>query len=347
MFTRCPKCLTWFKVTEKQLDVAQAHVRCGKCLSPFDAGLQLWSEPDERSARLLWTTAASAGEAGETPGVGIDPEPASLAGGGQRRGEPHDPLLRRDDAHPEEASEDTAADEPRSSPASAEKVDITAGLESEPAGPAIGAVSRVQTDTRLTGAGPDRIHEGRIAARRRRNREKAILTRIDSRTDGRFARRRGRRRSLACLALLLLLVGQYTWIMAGDLASAFPALAPAIGDFCAVAGCRADPQIRRDRIRVAARTVRPHPDYANAVSVHATLESRATVPRPFPVVVFVLYGKDGRTIGSRAFDPAEYLVDGADASGGVSPGSRVDIGFGLVIPTEVWVSFDLRLVRGA
>ena len=66
--------------------------------------------------------------------------------------------------------------------------------------------------------------------------------------------------------------------------------------------------------------------------------------RPFPVVVFVLYGKDGRAVASRAFEPAEYLARGAEPRTGLGSGRRADIAFDLVAPSEVAVSFDLRLI---
>ena len=157
--------------------------------------------------------------------------------------------------------------------------------------------------------------------------------------------RRGHRWAAnSCIALLLVLIVQYTWFMAGDLAAAFPMLGPAIDEFCTVTGCQTDRRTDRDEVRVISRTVRPHARYASAVSVNATLENRANEVRPFPVVVFILYGKDGRTVASRAFEPTEYLAEGANPSEGMESGSRVDIAFDLVTPPEVAVSFDLRLI---
>ena len=75
-----------------------------------------------------------------------------------------------------------------------------------------------------------------------------------------------------------------------------------------------------------------------------TLENRSPEVRPFPVVVFVLYGRDGRAVASRAFEPAEYLDGGAVPSAGLESGRRVDIAFDLITPSEVAVSFDLRLI---
>ena len=339
MYTRCPECRTWFKVNEEQLGTAAGRVRCGQCFGSFDAASRLWSEPDEGSVRVPWTVAdpeADAGEEAEAFGAQEPAPPSHRSGGARGRGDPFDPLRRA----PSEVDGETSS-------AFAEDVGIAIGLESEPAGPRIGDVRRISADTDPIAGAPRRIQEGRVAAGRRRRRDQALLNRIDGRVDratGIPARRRGRWAAPACIGLLLLTVLQYTWVVAGDLVTAFPGLGPAIDEFCAVTGCRTGPRNSLNGIRVAASRMRPHPEYMGAVSIEATLENRADAPRPFPVVVFVLYGRDGRTIASRAFEPAEYFDGGKIPPEGMGAGSRVDVGFDLVIPSEVAVSFDLRLV---
>ena len=338
MYTRCPECRTWFKVNEEQLEAAAGRVRCGQCYGSFDAASHLWSEPDERSARMRWMAADPepdlGGEADAFGALGSDHRSGLEAGRGPD--DPFDPLRRA-------PSEDDGG----FSSVSAADVGMAIGLESEPAGPRIGDVRRLSGDDGLAGGAPGRIQEGRIAPHRRRSRDQALLHRIDGRVDranARRTRRRGRWAAPSCVGLLLLTVLQYTWVMAEDLATAFPGLGAAIDEFCTVTGCRTGPRDSLNGIRVAASRMRPHPEYVNAVSVDATLENRADAPRPFPVVVLVLYGRDGRTIASRAFEPAEYFDGGTVPPQGIGAGSRVDVGFELVIPSEVAVSFDLRLV---
>ncbi len=218
--------------------------------------------------------------------------------------------------------------------------DVEVDLEGDSPGPMVGDVRRISADVSAVRPGPDRIHEGRIAARRRQSRERAILSRIEG-----LDVRRGRRwASHWCIVLLLLLVLQHAWFMAGDLAGAFPVLGPVLDEFCAVAGCETQRRAGDDGIRVVSRTVRPHAEYSSALSVQATLENRSSATRPFPVVVFVLYGRDGRAVASRAFEPAEYLDGGAVPSGGLESGRQVDIAFDLVAPAEVAVSFELSLI---
>ena len=356
MYTCCPGCRTWFRVTEAQLGAARAWVRCGQCLETFDASARLWSEPDEASAPVPWRTDRDPAETVALPEPESEPEPEP--------GPEPDPVfdLPGEDALEESLDRltDALGESPlgesrlRESPleegplgddrvvpsVSLDDVGIDVDLDSDLPGPMVGDVRRVSTEEPQERPGPDRIHEGRVAARRRRSREQAILNRIEGRDD-----RRGRRWAAnSCIALLVLLVFQYAWFMAGDLAATFPSVAPALDEFCAVTGCETNRRSREDGIRVVSRTVRPHAEYTSALSVKATLENRSPEVRPFPVVVFVLYGKDGRAVASRAFEPAEYLDGGAVPAGGLESGTRVDIAFDLVAPSKVAVSFDLRLI---
>ena len=341
MYTRCPKCLTWFNVTEEQLGAARGRVRCGQCLVLFDASSRLWSEPDEALAPVLRGVAAGPRGVGRPAATDSEPEAPpehpdlpklpeiseiSEELGGAEQLDPFHQALPDDPLPPSIDIE--------------EEVDIAFDLDSEPAGPRIGDVRRVPAEREVAGMRHERIHGGRVAARHRRAHEREILTRI----EGLETRRRRRWPASSCIGLLLLLAVQYTWFMAGDLAAAFPAIGPAIDEFCAATGCRTNLHASRHHVRVVARKVRPHAQYAGALMVDATLESRAEVARAFPAMRFVLYGQDGRAIASRTFEPVEYLGVRAVPLEGIGPGSRVDIGFELLIPSKVWVSFDLRPV---
>ena len=348
MYTCCPECRTWFRVTDAQLGAARAWVRCGQCLGSFDASTRLWSEPDEGSSRVRWEMDRDLADA-----VGIadaEPEAASEPAGEDVQDEPlesfsgpdlesrleDEPFEPFSGPHLESSLEDHRA---RPSVPLGD-VDFDVDFESDPPGPSVGDVRRVPRDNYEARPGPDRIQEGRIAARRRRSREQAILNRIEG-----LDVRRGRRwASNSCVVLVLLLAMQYAWFTAGDLATTFPMLGPALDKFCAVTGCETRRRAGNDGIRVVSRTVRPHAEYTSALSVRATLENRSPEVRPFPVVVFVLYGRDGRAVASRAFEPAEYLDGGAVPSVGLESGRRVNIAFDLVTPSEVAVSFDLRLI---
>ena len=347
MYTCCTECRTWFRVDEAQLGAAGGWVRCGQCLEAFDASARLWSEPDEASPQV-----SPGSQASRTP-RGMDRDPADeigMAGAepeagpgpfGEREPDesfelPLDPLEPSPDPYLEGPLEDD-----RFLPSvSLGEVDIEADLDSAAPGPAVGDVRGLSAARPEARPGPDRIHEGRAASRRRRSREQAILDRIEGR------RRRGGRRwaASACIVLVLSFAAQYAWFGAGDLAAAFPVLGPALDRFCEAAGCETQGRAGDGGLRVASPEMRPHAEYSSALSVSAALENRSPEARPFPVVVLILYGRDGRAVASRAFEPAEYLDGGAEPPGGLKPGRRVDIAFDLVAPSEVAVSYSFRLI---
>lgn len=335
MYTCCPECRTWFRVAPTQLHAARGWVRCGQCLGTFDASPRLWSEPDEGSPRVSWEMDEDLA-ADAIGGAGLEPEEAAPEPFGERvRDEPFEALPDPFLEGPLEDEDDLILPS-----VSLSEIDIEADLESVAPEPTVGDVDGVPADPKEAGPGPDRVHEGRISSRRRRSREQAILERI----EGMDGRRNRRWASSSCLVLLLLLVTQYAWFMAGDLAAAFPTLGPALDEFCEVTGCETRGRTGDDGIRVVSREVRPHAEYSSALSVRATIENRSPDARPFPVVVFVLYGEDGQAVASRAFEPAEYLDGGAEPPAGLGPGRRADIAFDLVAPSRVAVSFDLRLI---
>ncbi len=49
MYTHCPHCDTFFRVTSEQLKSAQGNVRCGRCFGTFNALKHLVDEPPETS----------------------------------------------------------------------------------------------------------------------------------------------------------------------------------------------------------------------------------------------------------------------------------------------------------
>ena len=357
---------------EAQLGAAQGWVRCGQCMGAFDASARLWSEPDDSSPQVSWAPqemdrdpADAIGAADAEPEAGPEPfgerggeeslDPAELPPGPVEPPfdpaetfpdpverfpapvEPSlDPIERSSDPYPERP----LGDERLLPSVSLGEVDIEVDLESVAPGPVIGDVRGVSAAHAGARPGRDRVHEGRDASRQRRSREQAILDRIEGRDF-----RRGRRwASGACIVLVLLLAAQYAWVRAGDLAAAFPVLGPALDELCEVAGCETRRRTGDDGIRVVSREMRPHAEYSGALSVRATLENRSLEARPFPVVVLVLYGRDGRAVASRAFEAAEYLDGGAAPPEGLKPGRRVGIALDLAAPAEVTVGFDLRLI---
>ena len=340
MYTRCPDCRTWFSVTEAHLAAARARVRCGQCLATFDASSYLWSEPDENSA-----PGAMACVRGRAAPQGIgrsrdDSRVRSVRSVFSRRLLRIAPMIHRflehDYARPEDPSRGRSGSLLRFPRGGRHRRGSRDGVARPSGGRRPSRLGRGSPGS--SGSGSN--HEGRVSTRRRRSREQEILSRI----EGMDVRRGRRLAANSCIVLLLLLVLQYTWFMAGS----WPQRSPCSARLSMSSATWPDARPRRGAVRKGsascpARCAR-HPEYTSAFSVKATLENRATEARPFPVVVFVLYG--------RTADPCEPSIrTGRVPRKWCGTGRRT--GFGQPrepshstssLRTEVAVSFDLRLI---
>jgi predicted Zn finger-like uncharacterized protein len=71
MITRCPKCGTAFRISDTLLKSAKGVVRCGSCLSVFNAKDHLETKPSSATAREITPTVRTAPTAASKP----EPEP--------------------------------------------------------------------------------------------------------------------------------------------------------------------------------------------------------------------------------------------------------------------------------
>jgi predicted Zn finger-like uncharacterized protein len=83
VYTRCPTCQTFFRVSREQLQASSGQVRCGRCQGVFDAFATLSAQPPTARTR---STATEAGQA--TSGAGV---PAG-AQGSAREHQPASPV---------------------------------------------------------------------------------------------------------------------------------------------------------------------------------------------------------------------------------------------------------------
>lgn len=124
--------------------------------------------------------------------------------------------------------------------------------------------------------------------------------------------------------LALALAAQGAFLARAAIVAALPASAPWFAAACVRLGCpapTADTTV--SRVELAARDVREHPQYRDALLVNATLVNQATTATPYPVLELTLHDGTGRAVGSRRFAPAEYLDHSIDIAAGMAPGQPV------------------------
>jgi hypothetical protein len=150
---------------------------------------------------------------------------------------------------------------------------------------------------------------------------------------------------LAIFLLLLAGAGQAAWFNRDALLSRYPQLLPWARQVCEYFQCELIRFRDVSAIKLLNRDVRDHPRYDNALLVNATIVNQAGLIQPFPVVQLALFDTDGKLIGERKFQPAEYLDKSMDIGGGMLPGKPVHIVLEVTGPTQGAVSFEFRFLE--
>jgi predicted Zn finger-like uncharacterized protein len=124
---------------------------------------------------------------------------------------------------------------------------------------------------------------------------------------------------IGILLLALALLAQSAYFYRDRLA-AVPELRPILVEICAQLECSLRPPYDASRIELVQPTnIAPHPRYANALRLRATLVNRASKPQPHPLIQVTLTDSGGRVLSRRTFTPSQYLEQRASASTDMPP----------------------------
>ncbi|TAK37694.1 MAG: DUF3426 domain-containing protein [Lysobacteraceae bacterium] len=118
---------------------------------------------------------------------------------------------------------------------------------------------------------------------------------------------------------------------------------PAVTGACMVLRCEVPPWREPAALTLVRRDVRPLPGHPGVLHVSAEFRNDAVWPQAWPVLVLSLADVDGRTVGSRAFQPREYLGE-APTQSTLASGHSARIEMDLVEPAPgvVAFTFDFR-----
>lgn len=148
--------------------------------------------------------------------------------------------------------------------------------------------------------------------------------------------------SLALVALLLLLAGQYVYKNFETLARS-PAR-PWLAQACGLAGCTLPPQVDASLIRSGNLIVRSHPTRPGALVVDAILTNLATFPQPYPQLQLQFSDLNGAPVAGRRFVPTEYLAGELTGAAVMPVQQPVHIALELVDPGPQAVNYALTVV---
>ncbi|MEO5566447.1 MAG: DUF3426 domain-containing protein [Luteimonas sp.] len=140
---------------------------------------------------------------------------------------------------------------------------------------------------------------------------------------------------IIALALLLLLQG----VLAQRTQLAADARwRPLVSTLCVVVRCELPAWQEPAAITLVRRDIRPHPAHPGVLQVTASFRNDARWPQPWPALQLTLSDVDGRALGTRTFQPREYLAH-PTSTARIASGQVVDIAMDILEPAPGVVAF--------
>lgn len=145
----------------------------------------------------------------------------------------------------------------------------------------------------------------------------------------------------AVIALALLLPLQ---ILLADRArlAMDPTWRPLLTTLCGTLRCTLPPWHQPDAFTMLDREVRPAPDAPGVLQIQASFRNDARWAQAWPRLELSLSDADGRVIGSRVFEPQDYLGAGALVGDTLAPGQSTRIAFRVREPAAGTAAFNFE-----
>lgn len=117
---------------------------------------------------------------------------------------------------------------------------------------------------------------------------------------------------------------------------------PLVSGLCSVLRCSLPPWHEPSAFSMLSRDIRPVPGQAGALQVQTSFRNDARWAQAWPALRLSLSDADGRVIGRRTLQPAEYLGPGADPLARLEPGQSAQVSFRLREPAAATVAFSFE-----
>jgi|SRR5690554_2292082 len=364
--TQCPQCETHFRVSDKQLGVANGKVRCGNCMKVFNALEQQVADfgpavhepepqPEEGfgADEILFADNPEEDAAeGRYAGSKLTFSDDELSDSFREAEEPAPPGFRDDDDRSDEQVDESWAE------AMLENIDASGQTEDHPEPepeprPTLPPVAPPEPEADLS-AEPERDEQPLTATGNRADHAPTDTTGQAFRPDNLY---RDLRRdpvsvagngsgwrtafwSLLVLALTGILIAQVTWFQF-DRLSAIPQLRPWYEKGCELAGCELTPLIDVSAIQSRKLVVRTDPDNRAQLIVDAVVLNRAGFEQPFPAIALTFSNLNGDVVAQSVFMPGEYLTGEADIPEAMPVDTPVRIKISIRDPGRDAVNYNL------
>jgi predicted Zn finger-like uncharacterized protein len=335
MYTQCPQCQAIFQITTEHLKAAGGDVRCGQCLTVFNA-LDKLSE--ELPAQPLGSPETAPHEealadtesfANQTPSEHDLEIEAAL--------EALDTIPLRDTDAAVDLSEFLAAEdavetigtlEPQTEPLPEDVVVETESILQQ---------SETSAQTKAAATGPAEEED-----RKTLHVPSVILDDL-AREKAERLRPSSTPWAIGSIALMLIFLVQAIYFARDDLARD-PKLRPWLETACAYAGCDISRPAETAKIEILGWDVRSHPVAAKALVASTTLINNARFAQPYPLLELRFSDINGTPLAQRRFKPREYLPAGTDFQAGMGPGIPVQVELELMDPGSAAVNFEFHAV---
>ena len=154
-------------------------------------------------------------------------------------------------------------------------------------------------------------------------------------------RRSHRGEWLALVLLVAALVAQLFFSQRAQLA-ADARWRPLVSAACGALGCSVPAWREPDAFSMLSRDVIAVPGRPGVLRVQASFRNDAHRPQPWPGLRLTLSDLNGHTLGTRRFQPRDYLPEGSAGSARIAPGQASQIAFDIAEPAAGVVGFDFR-----
>lgn len=142
----------------------------------------------------------------------------------------------------------------------------------------------------------------------------------------------------------LVLVLQFLHFYASEISQVQPFLRPLLTHYCALTHCAMRPPLEPGLIELTKTTIAPHPKYANALSLRATMINRAAFTQAYPVMEVSITNRDGIVIGRRTFRPEDYLAKAPAVNDVMVPNVIVHTRIAFTLPHQRADGYEIRLI---
>lgn len=341
MYTQCPQCQAIFQITTEHLKAAGGDVRCGQCLTVFNALDKLSEELPAQPLDIPETTqfeeaaAEAAPFASQTP-----PEPTYDL---DTALEALEAIPLRDTDAVVDLSEFLAAED---------AVETMSALEPQVEPPPEAVAANTETiilqNEPIAGAGT--APEAHEAQPEPAETEAPQTLHVPSVILEDLAREKAERLrpsstpwAIGSIALMLVFVLQAVYFTRNDLARD-PKLRPWLETACAYVGCEINRPSETAKIEILGWDVRSHPVAAKALVANTTLINNARFAQPYPLLELRFSDINGTPLAQRRFKPREYLPAGTDFQAGMPPDIPMQVELELMDPGSAAVNFEFHAV---